>query len=327
MAAALAAGCAEPVSTGLNDANKEYLEAWMSVHYPNAQLTSDGIYIVEDQVGTGTALGAEETLPYVFVHYTNRTLDGTVVNTTSEAMSKQLGTYAENDFYGPQIWCRPNYGVLVGIEKTLSTMKVGGKRTAVIPGWLLSSKTLGDPEYCFEKATGTNSIYEIEVVDGVNDIVAWEIDSLKRYLGRNYPSKAASDSVKFGYYYIRTVEPENETLTFTKDTTIKFNYTGRLLNGTVFDTTVKDTAKFYGIYSASKTYGPVSMNMKEKYEESTFSSGGSTAIDGFSYTLSLMHPGESGSGIFYSALGYKNTGSGQTIPAYSPLRFDIEIVD
>lgn len=327
LAAALAAGCAKPVQVGLNDANKEFLEAWMFIHYPNVPPTSDGIYIVGDQAGTGSALGNPETLPYLLVEYTTRDLDGNVTNTTSKVLSQQIGTYEENNFYGPEVWRRPNYGVLVGVEKTLSTMKVGGKRTAVIPGWLLSSKVYGEPDYCFKKASGTNAIYEIEVVNGLNDIVKWEIDSLCSYLANNYPSVAAADSLKYGYYYVRSKEPENESVSFAKDTTIKINYTGRLLNGTVFDTTIKDTAKFYGIYSASKTYEPVSMNMKEEYAESTFSSGDSKAIDGFSYTLSIMHPGESGTALFYSALGYADSGSGKTIPGYSPLRFDIEIVE
>lgn len=327
LAAALAAGCAKPVQVGLNDANKEFLEAWMSIHYPNVQPTADGIYIVEDRSGTGIALGNPETLPYLFVEYTTRSLDGTVTNTTSRALSQQIGTYEYNNFYGPEVWRRPDYGVMVGVEKTLSTMKVGGKRTAVIPGWLLSGKVFGDPDYCFKKASGTNAIYEIEVVNGLNDIVKWEVDSLCRYLADKYPSVAAGDSLKFGYYYVRSKEPEKESVSFAKDTTIRINYIGRLLNGTVFDTTIKDTAKFYGIYSAGKTYGPVSMNMKENYAESTFSSGGSKAIDGFSYTLSVMHPGEAGTALFYSALGYADSGSGQTIPGYSPLRFDIEIVE
>ena len=40
-----------------------------------------------------------------------------------------------------------------------------------------------------------------------------------------------------------------------------------------------------------------------------------------------MHPHEKGTAVFYSGLGYTYRGSGGSIPAYSPLHFDLEIVD
>ena len=53
---------------------------------------------------------------------------------------------------------------------------------------------------------------------------------------------------------------------------------------------------------------------------------GGSLIDGFSYALWKMKSFEKGRCIFYSTLGYSATGSGNKIPAYSPLIFDIEIV-
>ena len=57
------------------------------------------------------------------------------------------------------------------------------------------------------------------------------------------------------------------------------------------------------------------------------SSNSSTVIDGFAYALWNMRPHEAGTSIFYSPLGYGSTGSGSKIPGFSPLRFDIYIVD
>ena len=101
-----------------------------------------------------------------------------------------------------------------------------------------------------------------------------------------------------------------------------------MLDGHVFDTNVKDSAKFYGIYSASRTYAPSSVTWfgsDGKYSDIKL--GGSSVIDGFAYALSKMHPHEKGTAVFYSGIGYGSSGSGSTIPAYAPLRFDIEIVD
>ena len=138
------------------------------------------------------------------------------------------------------------------------------------------------------------------------------------------------DSTFYGYYYQQLKEP-TDTTTFPRDTTFYINYIGRLLNGQVFDTTIEDTAKFYGIYSSSKTYKPQMVKLNETYTEITLggssSSDGSTTIDGFAYCLSKLKSYEKGICAFYSALGYKYSGSGNVIPKFAPLTFEIEIVD
>ena len=104
------------------------------------------------------------------------------------------------------------------------------------------------------------------------------------------------------------------------------DYIGRLLNGTVFDTSIRDTAMFYGIYSSGRSYGPVSINFGSEWSDSKMGAESNSIISGFARTLWTMHPKEKGTGIFYSPLGYSYNGSGGIIPPYSPLRFDIELV-
>jgi FKBP-type peptidyl-prolyl cis-trans isomerase len=65
----------------------------------------------------------------------------------------------------------------------------------------------------------------------------------------------------------------------------------------------------------------------EDYSQITITSDKSSVIDGFAYMIWRMGAYEEGTGIFYSKLGYSYSGSGSSIPAYSPLRFDIEVVD
>ena len=323
LAAALLSSCARAPQPGLNDASKAYLEAWVKVHYPDAKTTPMGAYILDETPGTGEPLGDVAHSPFVRVNYTVRSLDGTISATNSEVLAKQLGTYKDVNFYGPKFWTRPGYGVRAGVEEALSTMNIGGSKTVLIPGWLLSKDPYGTAEEYFKKAQGTEAIYTIEPVERITDIAKWEVDSLCSFMRHNYPSVALTDSLKNGFYYVRTSAP-SDTTGFRKDTTIYINYIGRLLNGTVFDTSIADTAKFYGIYEAKREYGPQKVDAKEDYTSTTM--GGEKIIDGFAYTIYQMHSFEKGTGIFCSEYGYKLSGSGESIPPYSPLRFDIEVV-
>ena len=54
--------------------------------------------------------------------------------------------------------------------------------------------------------------------------------------------------------------------------------------------------------------------------------GGNSVVSGFSYGLHAMHAGEKASFVFGYNLGYGSSGSGNLIPAYAALRFDIELV-
>jgi FKBP-type peptidyl-prolyl cis-trans isomerase len=58
----------------------------------------------------------------------------------------------------------------------------------------------------------------------------------------------------------------------------------------------------------------------------TMGSDKSSMISGFAKTLWQMKAMEKGVGVFYSSLGYGYSGSGSSIPGYSPLIFEIELV-
>ena len=129
-----------------------------------------------------------------------------------------------------------------------------------------------------------------------------------------------------GFYYKELAAPSDTTV-FPSDTTIYINYTGRLLNGLVFDTSIENVAKDNGLYSSSRTYGPVLINWGETYSDITMGSENSSIISGFALTLWQMQSFEKGIGVFYSPLGYSYSGSGASIPGYAPLIFEIEVVE
>ncbi|SOE23972.1 FKBP-type peptidyl-prolyl cis-trans isomerase [Spirosomataceae bacterium TFI 002] len=77
---------------------------------------------------------------------------------------------------------------------------------------------------------------------------------------------------------------------------VSVRYTGSLLSGTIFDSGNFDVAL-----------------------------GEKSLIVGFEEAILLMKVGEKAEFVFPSILGYGVTGSGQTIPPHSPLKFEIEL--
>ncbi len=329
LAALLFCGCARIASQGLNDANKRYIDAWIHVNHPDAAQTALGSYIIEDIPGMGALAGTAAENGFVRLEYTYRNLSGSILDACTEQMAKQLGTYEPQNYYGPVIWSRGSGLLAPGFDDALSDMRVGGTRTLLIPGWLLSTvKTYKTEKEYRDNVSGTSGIYELKLYDVIRDIKKWETDSLGRYVAANFPGKSVQDSLKYGFYYFRTGEPSRD-VEFPADTTIYMNYVLRLLNGKVIDTNVRDTATFYNIYSSSRKYEPTQITWfgsTGSYKDIKFGSS-SSAIDGFLYALSKMHPHEKGTAVFYSGLGYGYRGSGSRIPSYSPLRFELEIVD
>lgn len=318
------ASCAKEGKTGKNDAYITYFQSWMKVHHPDAKPSGLGIYIMDDKPGTGAAISNEDN--YILVRYTTRSLEGKVSGTTEESIAKQTGSYSEANYYGDDIIQNDPKATSAGIVDMLKGMRVGGSRTAIIPGWLNVSEKYDTAEEYLNKCTGTEMVCELKVTGTYKDIYDWEIDTLERYVARNM---AKIDSTYYGYYYQQTKAPI-DTVSIPNDSTFCINYTGRLMNGKVFDTTIKDTAKVWGIYSTTKEYKPVYIKKNSDFTNITMASSngsdGSTVVNGFSYCMSNLKKFEKGVVAFYSVHGYGAKGSGSAIPKFAPISFEIEVV-
>jgi FKBP-type peptidyl-prolyl cis-trans isomerase FkpA len=96
--------------------------------------------------------------------------------------------------------------------------------------------------------------------------------------------------------------------------TVLVNYTGKLLNGQVFDSSVEAVAKQSGLEQPGRTYEPIK-----------FPVGGGQVIKGWDEGLLLLNEGSKATFIIPSALAYGDQESGP-IPASSTLVFDVELV-
>ena len=336
LAALLFAGCAQTPASKTTDASRRYLEAWVHVQkekHPEYLWTQTGLgaWILEEEEGSGTPVGEFEDSLYLRVNYTMTDLYGNISGSTAARLAQQLGLYDEADYYGPEIWYAK--GIYAGLEDIIKGMRPGGRRKVVIPSWLMTFErfnTLDEYLSASQDKNGSNSIYDVELVEAFNYVNDWELDSISRYLVRNFAGKYGTDpkmakadsSGTHGLYYIREEAPSDAVEL--KDTTVYINYIGRLLNGHVFDTNIRDTAIYHGVFSSSRSYSPVSVSYGSSWSETKMDDNG--IIKGFARMLWQMKSFEKGTGVFYSPLGYGYRGSGETIPAYAPLRFDIQIV-
>jgi len=326
--AAVLGSCAKEAATENNASEKRFFDSWIRLNHPSAQRTTLGAYIVDDQPGTGETVTGEDT--FILARYTVTDLEGNITSTTSEELAKQLGTWARSKYYGDQVLLNNTSYTEAGLLDIIKGMKVGGTRRGVIPGWLNVKTGYDTAEEYLKNCSGENAVYTITITGKTDDIYALEVEQLEKFTDEYMDGV---DSTMYGYYCKQLVAP-SDTTEIPVDTTYYINYTGRLLNGQVFDTTIKDTAKVYGIYSESKTYKPIQVNMSSEYTEITIGSDndsngvtGSTVVDGFSYTLSKLRKYQKVICAFYSVYGYGYSGMGAAIPKYAPLSFTIEYVD
>lgn len=316
--------CAKEPKTSANEANKRYFEAWLQVNYPDAKPTGLGIYVLEEETGTQYAVADSGV---AFVNYVVRDLEGNITSYNGKETAKQMGTYDTTTYYGPAKWFTTPGSIQTGVLEAIRGMRKGGKKKVIIPSWLMSYKVYETEEqYLAASTDGTGSIYDITVTDFAEDINTWELKEIGTYFDNNmdifHGMSVKEDSLSYGFYYQQLEKPSSLD-TLKSDTTIYINYTGKLLNGLVFDTTIEKVAKDNGLYKAGNTYKPLPVTMGAEYSDIRLD--GNSVISGFAMTLKQMKADEKGIGVFMSQLGYQSSGSGSSIPGYAPLIFEIEL--
>ena len=321
LAAAFAVACSKNDSENPNEANQRYFDAWRAIHYP-AAVEKGGVYVIDDQPGTG--LEWTKSLPVTLFTYTVRDLDGTVAANTDEQWAKQLGSWDQTYYYGPQVTTTGESVSYAGLDAMLEGMKQGGTRTAIIPSWMMTYNRYDSvSEYLKHETDNSSAIYTITFLEQTDNLYEYEFRQMREYASRLW---GVTDTLSTAAVFFKSfTEFEGEPVEMPSDTTVYINYTGRrMYDGQVFDTTIADTAKFYNIHDPSRTYAPVAITWAETATQIKLS--GSAVKDGFAYGLKAMHPGEKASFLFGYNLGYGSSGSGSRIPPYAALRFDIEMV-
>jgi len=236
------------------------------------------IYYMETE-GSGPNPKIGET---VEVHYSGWLLDGTKFDSSvdrGQTFSFMLGQGR----------------VIKGWEDALVLLKKGGKAMFYLPSDLAYGERGGG------EVIPPNSIlrFEIELIDITNKdkVIAQDLETIKTYLKDNGLSATQSP---YGLFY-KIDEAGTGPMAHPGDK-VSVHYTGKLLNGTIFDSSVP------------------------RGEPIEFTLGSGMVIEGWEKGLMFFNKGSKGSIYLPSPLAYGNKAAG-SIPANSILIFDIEMVD
>jgi peptidylprolyl isomerase len=178
-----------------------------------------------------------------------------------------------------------NENFVKGSDEGIVGMKAGGQRTIIIPSKLGYGKQGMGPI-----PPNTNLKLTVELVDAKQPVLAkmWDVDSTK------------FKTTKSGLKYEIIKEGEGDLVGKNKHVTV--NYSGYLLNGQKFDSSV------------------------ERDEPFTFVVGVGQVIPGWDEGVQLLKKGSKARFIIPPALAYGSRDLGK-IPPNSTLIFDVEILD
>jgi len=172
----------------------------------------------------------------------------------------------------------------------------------------------------FPKGSNINFYIKVEKIQSLSDAIAErnaDIEKVKSQEGADAAKYIADNKL-----VVKTT-PSGLKYVITKTSlkprplagdTVSVNYTGKLISGQVFDSSIEAVAKTSGLDQQGRTYEPIK-----------FPVGTSQVIKGWDEGLLLLHEGEKATFIIPSALAYGNEGSGP-IPPASTLVFDVELV-
>ena len=308
----LTGSCAKPRTESSTDATDRVLAAWVRVNYGTAVAPNDsGVFVLSYTQGTGASVPDSG---YVFCHYVKRSLDGNIQNTNVEPLVEQLGLKTNLTDCGSDIWQVDVGSIPQGLEPVIKSLKVGGKATVALP--VGQSKLTTSVYNAFSSSESDNVIYEVEIDDVVKDIYAWQDELMKAHSATYYEGM---DTLTAGFYF-KVVGQAAEPDSLNDEVTVSFWYIGRRLDGSIFDTNVRDTARKYEIYSSSGSYDSLVLTYHKDFSTML---NNSSYVTGFTKAVHEMRKRDTIDVFFRSDWGYGASGSTNVISEYSPLKFRI----
>ena len=267
--------------------NETQIQQYISAKKLTTQKASNGVYyVITKSNPSGRKMALGDT---VRLHYVLSRLDGTKIDSSS-VLKNQPFTFFNN-------LTNNNGGNTNIFLKMLPFMREGEQATFILPS------TLAGDSQAFPNLPA-NSPVRCDI--SFMKIYSEEV-TIDEYVAKNkinVTEKVELVSTLTGYTnYLRYIKVKEGAAEVITGKVAKLKYTGRLLNGFVFDSNISRTD------SLNYTIG-----------------GTNSLVQGFAAGVAKMKLGEKATFIIPSGLGYGRTGSGNKIPGETTLIFDVEMV-
>lgn len=272
------------------------LQKYIEANNITTEPLESGLYFIEEKKGSGRSPKAGDM---VKVNLTVKLIDGTKIFSTDDRGEPFEYEYGQN--FDTK-----------GLEEGVGMLKKGGKAKLIVPysiAYGAESRGQMIPPY-------SSILYDVELLD-MRSKEAYD----KERAAKAAQAKAAEEQRQMNEKSLRdkylsdndiTVEPTESGLYYIETelgtgprampgNTVHVHYTGRLLDGTVFDSSV------------------------ERGEPFVFRLGVGEVIKGWDEGIGLMNEGGKATLIIPSDIAYGSRDSGK-IPPYSTLTFDVELV-
>jgi FKBP-type peptidyl-prolyl cis-trans isomerase FkpA len=295
---------AEAIANKLKGEESGKMQNFISAKGITAQPSPTGVYYIEEKAGKGNIVQKGDI---VKMDFTVSTIDEKKVFSTLDR--KQPISFE----YGQPFDTK-------GLDEGIGMMKKGTKARIVVPSAMgFGEKGRKDMSGNEIIAPFSPVIYDIEILDiqtkaqHEKEVADKEAKSkaeakvaeakepllIQKYMKEKNLSAKPTAS---GIFYIEKVKGKGARAVSGKKVSV--HYTGRLLDGTVFDSSLERK--------------PV-----KPYE---FTLGAGQVIQGWDEGIALMNEGGKATLIIPSKLGYGENGNGGIIKPFSPLVFDVELV-
>ena len=258
-----------------NDAD---IQKYISEKGLNATGTGSGLFYQITETTGGQAVVDGDSL---IVHFVARLLSGTIVDSTSEIRNRP-------DKY----LIYPN-SLIGGFNEGLKLIKEGERAKLLVPSYLAYGVSIPRTTSFIPALPSNLPPFSVLIYDVYLKEVISQFEQIDNYITRNNYTitQVVSDSVT----YIRTQEGSPNTKPVDNDT-IRVTYTGKFLNGNIFDSSLD-----------SSFTTPIGKN---------------AVVRGFEAGLKLMNQGEKGIIIMHSKWAYGEKGN-QGIYPFAPLVFEV----
>jgi FKBP-type peptidyl-prolyl cis-trans isomerase len=280
------------------------IQAYIAKNNVTTAPTASGIYLIAQNPGAGRSIAQTD---FVEMNLTVSSIDGKKIFST---LDKNRPITFE---YGKPFDTK-------GFDEAIGMMKKGSKATVIVPSAMgFGEQGKKDMQGADIIAPYSPVVYDIEILDlrtksenekamkvkEANEkkaaavAMSQEPILIQQYIKDNKITAKPNGS---GIYYIEKVKGKGPKAVAGKK--VKVHYTGKLLNGKVFDSSLD----------------------KKPSTPLEFTIGKGEVIPGWDEGISMMSAGGKATLVIPSKLGYGERGAGNDIPPFSPLVFDVELI-